>query len=797
MEQRGVQSPDIPRYDTLHSAPWNSVGYRAQDIPRYDTLRSAPWNSVGYRAQTFPGTTHCTQHRGTAWGTDPRHSQVRHTALSTVEQRGVQTPDIPRYDTLRSAPWNSVGYRPQTFPGTTHCAQHRGTAWGTDPRHSQVRHTALSTVEQRGVQTPDIPRYDTLRSAPWNSVGYRPQTFPGTTHCAQHRGTAWGTDPRHSQVRHTALSTVEQRGVQTPDIPRYDTLRSAPWNSVGYRPQTFPGTTHCAQHRGTAWGTDPRHSQVRHTALSTVEQRGVQSPDIPRYETLHSAPWNSVGYRAQTFRGTTHCTQHHGTVWGTEPRHSQSTGSFLVELERASRGFGFSLRGGKEYNMGLFILRLAEEGPALIDGRIHVGDQIVEINGEPTQGITHTRAIELIQAGGNKVQLLLRPGQGLVPDYIHMDPMNVSPASFPKEVTSSEEPPPFSPSFNSTSTPESTPTARQEDASVGQLNKPVSGETSPTSTDKKGQNITNNRLAIKTNEKRERSASPRNPDARNELQVKKKESNVSRSGRSASPRKANRERSDMNKERSPSPRKTEKNTAELKDRSVSPKKGERKDYSEATKERKSRTKEQPNVARTRSSSPRKAHKEEHAEENKEMLNSGDDRQRITSSGKADKHGHSKESSDRWEHPTRREDGLKNKTASNTEEKPPVGKRKNHEEKVASPTKAQEQRREASEELEKDGKPQRSRSPDRRRKERPAREKANKETQEPTTLSQKQLGIRDGEVKRQDWEHKKDMGHAGGSENNATSGGRKAPITPGPWKVPSSVKVGAEKQEKHT
>ncbi|KAL1020678.1 hypothetical protein UPYG_G00003230 [Umbra pygmaea] len=91
-------------------------------------------------------------------------------------------------------------------------------------------------------------------------------------------------------------------------------------------------------------------------------------------------------------------------------------GCFHVELERGQRGFGFSLRGGKEYNMGLFILRLAEEGPALKDGRIHVGDQIVEINGEPTQGITHTRAIELIQAGGTKVLLLLRPGLGLVPD---------------------------------------------------------------------------------------------------------------------------------------------------------------------------------------------------------------------------------------------------------------------------------------------------------------------------------------------------------------------------------------------
>ncbi|XP_047662885.1 membrane-associated guanylate kinase, WW and PDZ domain-containing protein 3a isoform X1 [Tachysurus fulvidraco] len=117
-----------------------------------------------------------------------------------------------------------------------------------------------------------------------------------------------------------------------------------------------------------------------------------------------------------------------GTGMGSGPKQ----GCFPVELERGPRGFGFSLRGGKEYNMGLFILRLAEDGPALKDGRIHVGDQIVEINGEPTQGITHTRAIELIQAGGTKVLLLLRPGQGLIPDHNGMEMVTTPPANYPK-----------------------------------------------------------------------------------------------------------------------------------------------------------------------------------------------------------------------------------------------------------------------------------------------------------------------------------------------------------------------------
>lgn len=51
----------------------------------------------------------------------------------------------------------------------------------------------------------------------------------------------------------------------------------------------------------------------------------------------------------------------------------------------------------------------------------------MEINGEPARGISHTRAIELIQAGGNKVALLLRPGAGLAQDgsecYIQLFPV--------------------------------------------------------------------------------------------------------------------------------------------------------------------------------------------------------------------------------------------------------------------------------------------------------------------------------------------------------------------------------------
>ncbi|KAJ7998231.1 hypothetical protein DPEC_G00220440 [Dallia pectoralis] len=98
---------------------------------------------------------------------------------------------------------------------------------------------------------------------------------------------------------------------------------------------------------------------------------------------------------------------------------------FTVELEKSVKGFGFSIRGGREYKMDLFVLRLAEDGPAIRNGRMRVGDQIIEINGDSTRDMTHTRAIELIKAGGRRVRLLLKRGTGQVPEY-GMVPSNLS-----------------------------------------------------------------------------------------------------------------------------------------------------------------------------------------------------------------------------------------------------------------------------------------------------------------------------------------------------------------------------------
>ena len=46
-----------------------------------------------------------------------------------------------------------------------------------------------------------------------------------------------------------------------------------------------------------------------------------------------------------------------------------------------------------------------------MDGRLRVGDQLVEINGQNTKNMTHGEAIELIKNGGQVVRLLVKRGK--------------------------------------------------------------------------------------------------------------------------------------------------------------------------------------------------------------------------------------------------------------------------------------------------------------------------------------------------------------------------------------------------
>ncbi|XP_074537582.1 membrane-associated guanylate kinase, WW and PDZ domain-containing protein 3 isoform X2 [Halichoeres trimaculatus] len=102
---------------------------------------------------------------------------------------------------------------------------------------------------------------------------------------------------------------------------------------------------------------------------------------------------------------------------GSRGRSKDESRFYSVDLERGPTGFGFSLRGGSEYNMGLYVLGLMDGGPAQRSNKIQVSDQLVEINGDSTSGMTHSQAVEQIRRGGHRIHLVLKKGNGYVPDY--------------------------------------------------------------------------------------------------------------------------------------------------------------------------------------------------------------------------------------------------------------------------------------------------------------------------------------------------------------------------------------------
>lgn len=77
-----------------------------------------------------------------------------------------------------------------------------------------------------------------------------------------------------------------------------------------------------------------------------------------------------------------------------------------LKFEKTHRTLGFNVRGGKEYGVGIYISRVDRGGLAEKNG-VHVGDQIIDVNGIPLDNITHAHAVEVLK-GKKHLILTLR-----------------------------------------------------------------------------------------------------------------------------------------------------------------------------------------------------------------------------------------------------------------------------------------------------------------------------------------------------------------------------------------------------
>ncbi|XP_055924762.1 inaD-like protein isoform X2 [Argiope bruennichi] len=79
-----------------------------------------------------------------------------------------------------------------------------------------------------------------------------------------------------------------------------------------------------------------------------------------------------------------------------------------ITLERGSTGLGFSIVGGygtRHGDLPIYVSKLFEDGAAARDGQLKLGDQILSVNGQSLEGLTHQEAVEVLKKASGTVVL--------------------------------------------------------------------------------------------------------------------------------------------------------------------------------------------------------------------------------------------------------------------------------------------------------------------------------------------------------------------------------------------------------
>uniref|UniRef100_A0A9J8ADC9 PATJ crumbs cell polarity complex component n=1 Tax=Cyprinus carpio carpio TaxID=630221 RepID=A0A9J8ADC9_CYPCA len=114
-----------------------------------------------------------------------------------------------------------------------------------------------------------------------------------------------------------------------------------------------------------------------------------------------------------------------------EQRYADLPGDLLiVELEKDRNGLGLSLAGNRDRScMSIFVVGITAGGPGSRDGRIKVGDELLEINNQVLYGRSHQNASAIIKSAASKVKLVLVRNEDAI-NQMAVAPFPSQPSSF-------------------------------------------------------------------------------------------------------------------------------------------------------------------------------------------------------------------------------------------------------------------------------------------------------------------------------------------------------------------------------
>uniref|UniRef100_A0A3Q2CB44 Multiple PDZ domain crumbs cell polarity complex component n=1 Tax=Cyprinodon variegatus TaxID=28743 RepID=A0A3Q2CB44_CYPVA len=174
--------------------------------------------------------------------------------------------------------------------------------------------------------------------------------------------------PRHPSI----TDSIEERAVpsHSKDKPaKRDTPKASPTGSV----LSLPVVPHVGESDTDKLPEAPGGPE------ETVEQRNGEEEDEFGYS------WRNIIQRYGSLPGVLH----------------------MIELEKGKTGLGLSLAGNRDRSrMSVFVVGIDPNGAAGRDGRMVVGDELLEINGQVLYGQSHQNASSIIKSSPSKVKIV-------------------------------------------------------------------------------------------------------------------------------------------------------------------------------------------------------------------------------------------------------------------------------------------------------------------------------------------------------------------------------------------------------